>query len=64
MMSDAYIAMARDGTPWSRQLPKWIPYTLPNRETLIITIPPHMEDDPRGAERRIFERVPYIQPGS
>jgi len=45
-------------------LPKWIPYTLPNRETLIITIPPHMEDDPRGAERRIFERVPYIQPGS
>lgn len=64
MMSDAYIAMARDGTPWSRQLPEWIPYTLPNRETLIITIPPHMEDDPRGAERRIFERVPYIQPGS
>jgi para-nitrobenzyl esterase len=23
-----------------------------------------MEDDPRGAERRIFARVPYVQAGT
>jgi para-nitrobenzyl esterase len=25
---------------------------------------PHMENDPRGAERRLFATVPYVQPGT
>ncbi|HSD69884.1 MAG TPA: carboxylesterase/lipase family protein, partial [Woeseiaceae bacterium] len=64
MMSDAFIAMARDGKPRSAKLPDWNPYTLAGRETMIMAMPPRMENDPRGAERRLFERVPYIQPGS
>jgi para-nitrobenzyl esterase len=26
--------------------------------------PPRMEDDPRGAERRLFAAIPYVQPGT
>jgi len=63
-MSDAFIAFARDGVPSAPTLPEWGPYTLPNRETMVFDIPPRMENDPRGAERRIFERVPYVQPGT
>jgi para-nitrobenzyl esterase len=64
MMSDAFIAFARDGTPRSKRLPDWVPYRLPGRETMIIANAPRMENDPRGAERRVFERVPYVQPGT
>jgi len=64
MMSDAFIAMARDGKPRSAKLPEWKPYTLTGRETMVMAMPPRMENDPRGAERKLFERVPYIQPGS
>ena len=63
-MSEAFIAFARAGDPNCKEVPRWEPYTLPRRQTLIFNVPSHMEDDPRGAERRLFARVPYIQPGS
>ena len=40
------------------------PYTLPRRRTMVFDVPPHLEDDPRGAERRLFSKVPYVQPGT
>jgi para-nitrobenzyl esterase len=64
MMSDAFLSFARTGRPSSESMPEWKPYTLPNRETLVIDLPPAMENDPRGEERRLFARVPYIQPGT
>jgi len=64
MMSDAFIRFARDGVPGSDAMPAWKPYTLPNRETMVIDLPPRMENDPRGAERRLFATVPYVQPGT
>ena len=64
MMSDAFIAFARTGDPGHAKLPEWRPYTLPNRETLVIDRPPRLENDPRGAERELFARVPYVQPGT
>jgi len=31
---------------------------------MIFDLTPRMADDPRGAERALFARVPYIQPGT
>jgi para-nitrobenzyl esterase len=63
-MSDAFIAFARNGVPDHPGLPAWTPYTLPNRETMAFDSRPRIENDPRGAERRLFATVPYVQPGT
>lgn len=64
MMSEAFIAFARTGVPAAAQLPRWAPYDLARRQTMIFDVPARMEDDPRGAERRLFAKVPYIQAGT
>lgn len=64
MMSEAFIAFARTGVPAASQLPRWEPYDLARRQTMIFDVPARMEDDPRGAERRLFAKVPYIQAGT
>ncbi|GGY26777.1 carboxylesterase family protein [Pseudoduganella albidiflava] len=64
MMSEAFIAFARSGDPDSRFIPRWEPYDMTRRQTMIFDVPPRLEDDPRGAERRIFAKVPYVQPGT
>ncbi|WP_288380317.1 carboxylesterase/lipase family protein [uncultured Massilia sp.] len=64
MMSDAFIAFARTGVPSASALPRWEPYDLARRQTMVFDVPPRMEDDPRGAERRLFAKVPYVQPGT
>lgn len=63
-MSDALLAFARTGDPNHAGLPMWRPYSRDRRETMIMDLPPRMEDDPRGDERRFFGRIPYIQPGT
>ena len=64
MMSDALLAFARTGDPNRAGLPRWTPYSLEHRETMIMDLPPRMENDPRGDERLFFGRIPYIQPGT
>lgn len=64
MMSEAFIAFARSGVPGAGRLPRWEPYGLARRQTMIFDVPARMEDDPRGAERRLFAKVPYVQPGT
>ena len=64
MLGDAFVNFARNGVPSADTLPEWRPYTLPQRETMVIDVAPRMENDPRGAERRLFARVPYVQPGT
>ena len=63
-MSRAFIALARSGDPSHDGMPAWTPFTLPRRPTMIFDAQARMEDDPRGAERLIFARVPYVQPGT
>ena len=63
-MSEAFIAFARTGDPNCRAIPRWEPYGLARRQTMIFDVPPHMGDDPRGAERRLFAKVPFIQAGT
>ncbi len=57
-MQDAFLAFARSGDPG------WAPYTLPQRRTMIFNAVSAMADDPRGAERRLFAKVPFIQQGT
>lgn len=64
MMSETFLAFARSGDPNNRTIPRWSRYDLQRRQTMIFDVPPRMEDDPRGAERRFFGRVQYVQPGS
>jgi para-nitrobenzyl esterase len=61
---EAFIAFARSGYPNCSAIPKWTPYTLPNRETMLFDLPSRMANDPRGDERRLFAKVPYIQQGT
>ena len=63
-MSETFIAFARSGDPNNRQIPIWKKYTMARRETMVFDVPSHLENDPRGAERRLFARVPYVQPGT
>ena len=63
-MSETFIAFARTGDPNNKQIPRWETYTLPRRRTMVFDVPSHLDDDPRGAERRLFAKVPYVQPGT
>jgi para-nitrobenzyl esterase len=63
-MSETFIAFARSGDPNNRLIPRWQRYTMARRETMVFDVPSHLENDPRGAERRLFAKVPYVQPGT
>ncbi len=64
LMSDAFIAFARNGDPNHAALPSWRPYDLKRRSTMLFDAEAKAVDDPRGAERRLFAQVPYIQRGT
>ncbi len=57
-MIDALLRFARSGDPG------WAPYTLADRATMIFDNTTRVENDPRRAERELFARVPYVQPGT
>jgi para-nitrobenzyl esterase len=64
IMSETFLAFARRGNPNNKSIPLWKPYTMARRETMVFDAPPHLENDPRGEERKIFGKVPYVQPGT
>ena len=55
---DAFVRFARTGDPG------WPAYDLNRRQTMIFDTESRVANDPRGWERELFARVPYIQPGS
>jgi para-nitrobenzyl esterase len=63
-LSESFIAFARTGDPNNKLIPRWAKYSLPRRQTMVFNVPSRLEDDPRGAERRLFAKVPYVQPGT
>ena len=63
-MSNALLAFAHTGDPNHAGLPRWRPYELSDRATLLFDAEPRLENDPRGAERRLFAHAPYIQRGT
>jgi len=63
-MQQALLAFARSGDPNYPGLARWEPYTLPRRQTLVFDTESRLIDDPRGAERRLFAKVPFVQQGT
>jgi para-nitrobenzyl esterase len=57
-MMDAFVRFARTGSPG------WSPYDLRTRKTMVFDTASREVSNPRGWERELFARVPYIQPGS
>ncbi|MBN1379807.1 MAG: carboxylesterase/lipase family protein [Gammaproteobacteria bacterium] len=63
-MSESLIAFARTGNPNHKRIPKWKPYTLKSRETMVFDNPSSLQNDPRGGERKLYARVPFMQRGT
>ena len=63
-MSATFIAFARTGNPNNPAIPQWQPYELTKRSTMVFNTESKSVDDPRGAERKLFAAVPYIQRGT
>ena len=64
LFSDAFIAFARTGSPQTVALPEWKGYSMENRETMVMNVKPELVNDPRGEERKLFAKVPFIQQGT
>ncbi len=64
VISQTFITFAKTGNPNNPLIPHWTPYSMARRETMVFDLPPHLQNDPRGRQRRLFETVPYIQPGT
>jgi para-nitrobenzyl esterase len=56
-MSDAWIAFARDGDPNHGGIPKWQPYSVDERMTMIFDAECSVESDPFGGERRVLDEL-------
>lgn len=63
-MSAALLAFAKTGNPNDAAVPKWNPYSLDKRETMVFDVPSLLENDPRGAERVFYGQVPFMQRGT
>lgn len=63
-MSDALLAFARIGNPNAPGLPEWPRFELERRATMLFDTAVRVENDPRGAERKFFAPIIYIQPGT
>lgn len=62
LMMQAFTGLAKTGAPG---LTDWAAYTLPTRPTLVIgDSTARLQNDPRGWERALWAKAPYVQPGS
>lgn len=62
IMSDTWIAFARNGNPNHPGLPEWKPYDTVRRATMIFDVPPRLENDPWREERLAWEKTPVKLP--
>jgi para-nitrobenzyl esterase len=61
MMSESWLAFARNGDPNNPSIPTWRPYDLERRMVLLFDLPPSAAEDPQRAERLAMERYPTQQ---
>ncbi len=56
-MSEAWCAFARSGDPSHGGIPRWDPYTVDSRATMIFDVPCRLEIDPAREELDVWEGV-------
>jgi len=59
-VSEAWIAFARTGDPSHPEIPHWKPYTVPDRDTMILDVPCRATKDPAREERLAWEGMKII----
>lgn len=57
-MASMWVAFAATGDPNNPHLPHWPAYRLPERATMVFDHQTRVENDPRGAFRRFWEKEP------
>jgi len=57
LMSEAWIAFARNGNPNNKLLPIWPAYDKTKRATMVFNLEPKVVNDVRGTERRWFDSM-------
>ena len=62
-MANSWLAFARSGDPNNSSVPKWLPYDLKHRNTMLFDVPSTAVNDPHKAEREFMERYPSQQDG-
>lgn len=63
-MQERFVAFTATGDPNRSGLAAWPRYDLSSRTTMIFDAESRIANDPRGWQRELFARVPYIQPGT
>ena len=63
-MMGAFLSLAKTGSPDHAGLTGWPQYRIPARETMVFGTQTEVMRDPRGVERALFAKVPFIQWGS
>ena len=58
VISDAWVAFARTGSPDHPGLPAWPPYRPDTRATMVFDSVCRVEHDPLGAERQAWAEIP------
>lgn len=62
-MANSWIAFARTGNPNNSSVPKWKPYDLKKRPTMMFDVPSYVENDPHREERIFMADYPSQQDG-
>jgi para-nitrobenzyl esterase len=62
IISDAWIAFAKTGDPNHGAMPRWAPYDLARRATMIFDVPPKLAYDPWREERLAWKDAPPKMP--
>jgi para-nitrobenzyl esterase len=57
-MSSAWLAFARTGDPNNKSLPRWAPFRLPERTTMVFDVKSRTVNDFRGDERQLLASLP------
>ena len=55
LMSNAWVAFARSGSPQTKDLPDWPPFDEEKRPTMVFNLPPRMALDPDAADRKVIQ---------
>jgi len=55
IMSDTWIAFARNGNPNNPDIPEWPPYNLETRPVMVLDETPEVVDDARAAQRALLD---------